>query len=133
MIGEGKYEGVEEKLEPYLKLLANHIIKERQRLGGDFVIAQAIFSRKQRNLLQEIIGSDLVFMVLNIPKESQVERLKKRHADSVPDSFMEFWFRYAKMCEPAGDDEKNSFNIEITKKMARKDVINQILKFADKV
>ena len=74
MIGEGKYEGVEEKLEPYLKLLANRIIKERQRLGGDFVIAQAIFSRKQRNLLQEIIGSDLVFMVLNIPKESQVER-----------------------------------------------------------
>ena len=63
----------------------------------------------------------------------EIERLKKRHADSVPDSFMEFWFRYAKMCEPAGDDEKNSFNIEITKKMAREDVINQILKFADKV
>ena len=133
MIGEGKCKDIEEKLDPYLELLANHIIKERQRLGGDFVVAQAIFSRKQRKMLQDIIGPDLVFMVMNMSKESQVERLKKRHSDIVPDYFMEFWLQYAKMCEPAGDDEINAFNINITAKMSKANAVQKILEIANRI
>ena len=41
--------------------------------------------------------------------------------------------KYAELCEPAGEDEKNAFNIEITKDMTREDVVQKILEFADKV
>ena len=69
---QGNFEGIEEQLEPFFKFLADHIAKERQRLGGDFAVAQAVFSRNQRNLLRQIIGPDLVFMVLNMTRQSQV-------------------------------------------------------------
>ena len=130
---QGNFDGIEEQLEPFFQFLANHIVKERQRLGGDFAVAQAVFSRKQRNMLRQIIGPDLVFMVMNMTKESQVERLKKRHAGSVPDSFLEVMIKYAELCEPAGEDEPNTFNVNITGNMSKEDVVREILDIANKI
>ena len=125
---QGNFEGIEEQLEPFLKLMASHIANERQRLGGDFAVAQAIFSHKQRSLLREIIGPDLVFIVMNMTKESQVKRLQKRHGADMDNSFMEVLFKYAEMCEPAREDEINTFNVEVDPDMDITQVTNAILK-----
>ena len=130
---QGSFEGLEENLQPFLELLVKHITQERERLGGDFAVATAVFSRTQRDKLRDLLGPNLAFMVLNMSKECQIERVQKRHGDGIPDSFTEILFKYAELCEPAGEDEKNAFNIEITKDMTKKEVINQILEFADKV
>ena len=130
---QGTFEGIEEQLEPFLRLMANHIANERQRLGGDFAVAQAIFSHKQRSLLREIIGPDLVFIVMNMSKESQLKRLQKRHGDDMDNSFMEVLFKYADMCEPAREDEINAFNVNITEDMSREDVVKRILEISNKI
>ena len=131
---KGSFEGLEENLQPFLELLVKHITQERERLGGDFAVATSVvFSRKQRDQLRELLGPKLKFMVLNMnmSKECQFERLEKKHGGRAPE-FTDILFKYAELCEPAGEDEKNAFNIEITKDMTREDVIQKILEFADK-
>ena len=131
---QGSYEGLEENLQPFQELLVKHITQERERLGGDFAVASTVFSRKQRDQLRESLGPKLTFMVLNVSKECQVERLEKKHGDNPP-KFTDILSKakYAELCELAGEDEKNAFNIEITKDMTREDVIQKVLEFADKV
>ena len=131
---QGSFEGLEENLQPFLQLLVKHITQERERLGGDFAVATTVFSRKQREQLRELLGPNLVFMVLNMSKECQVERLQKRHSDSeTQKKFQKMLFQYAELCEPAGEDEENAFNVEITEDMTREDVKQKILDLADKV
>ena len=76
----GNFENMEEIMVPYLDAAAKDIIKQRKRLGGDWSIAFAVFSRGQRKLLRKLLGKDLVFIVLNMTKECQKKRLESRHA-----------------------------------------------------
>ena len=78
----GKYDAVEETLNPLYDQMSNHVMIQRKRLGGDMAIAQAVFSRRQRDKLRKIIGPDLVFIVLNMTKECQMKRIQGRHGDS---------------------------------------------------
>ena len=82
---QGSFEGLEENLQPFLELLVKHITQERDRLGGNFTVATAVFSRTQRDKLRELLGPKLAFMVLNMSKECQIERVQKRHGDNIPD------------------------------------------------
>ena len=91
-------------------------------------IAQAVFSRRQRDKLRKIIGPDLVFIVLNMTKECQMKRIKGRHGDSpMLEEFMRVLVKYAEMCEPAGDDEENAFNVTISEDMSKDDVVKKVL------
>ena len=75
----GNFENMEEIMVPYLDAAAKDIVKQRKRLGGDWSIAFAVFSRSQRKLLRKLLGKDLVFIVLNMTKECQKKRLESRH------------------------------------------------------
>ena len=127
----GKFDNVEEALNPMYKHMANHVVMQRKRFGGSMAIAQAVFSRTQRDKLRKIIGPDLVFIVLNMTKECQRKRIKGRHGDTMPDSFLEILYKYAELCEPAGEDEENAFNLTITEDMSKSDVIQKILEIVN--
>ena len=129
----GKFDDLEEMIKPFLQMMGKNIVTERPRLGGNFAIAQAIFSRSQRDMLREIIGPDLHFMVLSMTKESQDKRLKARHGDSVPESLLDFFLRFSEKCELAGEDEPNAHNIVITEDMTKEDVVNKVLEIAAKL
>ena len=127
---QGKLDGVEGKLEPMYKIMAKDLIKQRNRLGGNWAIAQAVFSRKQRELLRNIIGPDLVFIVISMTKECNAQRIKKRgnmgeYADAL--------IKYAELCEPAGDDEENAYNIVVTEDMSIDDVMGKVLEIVQKL
>ena len=62
----GKFDRIEELLDPMYKEMGKDLVKQKNRLGGDWAIAQAVFSRSQRDLLRKIIGPDLIFIVLNL-------------------------------------------------------------------
>ena len=62
------------KYNTFLDATATDIAKQRTRLGGDWAIAFACFSRTQREMIRKIIGPDLVFIVLNISNECQKKR-----------------------------------------------------------
>ena len=49
-----------------------------ERVGGDWVVAQAVPSRKLRDLIKSKLGPDLQFVVLNLDKDHQEDRLKPR-------------------------------------------------------
>ena len=89
----------------YLYNYCTNISKQRKRLGGNWAIAQAVFSRSQRDFLRKAIGPDLVFIVLNMSTECQFNRVKKRHGDSLGDGMIDILANYAKFCEPAGAEQ----------------------------
>ena len=129
----GKFDDLEDMIKPFLKLMGDNIVTERPRLGGNFAIAQAIFSRSQRDMLREIVGPDLHFMVLSMTKETQDKRLKARHGDSVPEGLLDFFVKFSEKCELAGEDEPNAHNIVITEDMTKEDVVKKVLEIVAKL
>ena len=124
---------MEEAYGPMYECMASDISKQRKRLGGNWAIAQAVFSRNQRDFLRKAIGPDLVFIVLNMSTECQLNRVKKRHGDSLGDSMIDMLANYSKFCEPAGADEENAVNITITDEMTPNDVVQEIISIVKKV
>ena len=118
MKGEEDYD-----LGPFYSLMCENIIKERKRLGGDWVIAQAVPTRKMRDLIKTKLGSDLHFMVLNLDKDYQEERLKPRFellGEDLAKGWMEMKY------EPAEDGEENAVNLKITREHSLDDVVELI-------
>ena len=48
------------------KYLCDCINYERQRIGGDWVIAQAVPTRNLREVIRKILGQDLIFIILRL-------------------------------------------------------------------
>ena len=99
--------------------MAKDISKQSKRLGGNMAVAQAIYSRKQRDDMRKILGPDCVFIVLNMSNECQKKRVLGRHGDSMNEDFLNLMIKLARMYEPAGADEENAYNVEITEDMTR--------------
>ena len=108
--------------------MANDILKQRQRIGGDWSIAFAVFSRKQRDIIRKVLGPDVIFMVLNLTKDCTKKRLTARHgegdlADMLNNTILELY----KFYEKAGEDEENAFNIIIEEDMNADNVIDKVM------
>ena len=116
-----------EQMAPLFDLMAKDIIHQRKRLGGNMVIAQAIYSQKQRERMRKLIGPDLVFIVLGMSRECQKKRIMGRHGEDFPETFLNIMIKMAEIYEPAGAEEENAFNVEITEKDSRDDVLQKIV------
>merc|ERR1712112_151390 len=62
----------------FLKLMAEDIAKERMRVGGDWVVAFAVYDRKDRDIFRKILGSEVIFVLLDLDKDLLKERLSRR-------------------------------------------------------
>ena len=108
--------------------MAIDIFKQRKRIGGDWSIAFAVFSRKQRDIIRKILGPDVIFIVLNLTKDCTKKRLASRHGDGdVADKITNTLLEFHKLYEKAGEDEENAFNIMIEEDMNSDDVINKVM------
>ena len=125
---KGNLEEIEEKFEPILHLGANDISKQQKRIGGNWLVDFAVFSRKQRDALRKILGTDLIFIVLNLTKEYQEKRIIGRHGKAI-DTLTKMHALY----EPAGDDEENTYNVKVTEDMSPEDVVQKILEIENKL
>ena len=92
--------------------MCDNILEERNRVGGDWVVAQAVPSRKLRDLIRSKLGADLVFVVLNLDKDLQQERLR---------AGMKMVY------EPAEDDEENAVDLKVARDMQVDDVVSVIM------
>jgi gluconate kinase len=104
----------------------DHVKQQRTRLGGDWAVAWAIFSRAQRERARELLDNDVVFIVLNMTNQCQAQRLHDRHAGTGAD--MDVMDKMFRLYEPAGEDEGNAFNVTITEDMSREDVVEEVQK-----
>lgn len=107
-------------LEEFYTLLCANIIHERERVGGDWVVAQAVPTRKLRELVRSKLGPDLVFVILELETGLQEERLKPRQGS--------FDLKYFDMkFEAAQDDEVNTINLKINREMELGNVVDVIM------
>jgi len=109
--------------------LCTEIKRERARLGGDWVIALSVPTKQMRNVMKDELGSELVFVCLDMSIEEQVKRLTKRHGnDDGAQQIKKRLENVSKMCEPVGKEEDNVFNVLVTSDMNREDVAKKVLK-----
>ena len=89
-------------------------------------MAQAVPSRKLRDLIKSKLGPDLQFVVLNLDKDHQEERLKPRTVTfGEKKKFVKSLIRMK--YEAADDDEENSFELKITREIELDAVVQKIM------
>ena len=132
---QGQFDGLEEKWGPMYQEMGKDIARQRKRLGGDWAIAQAVFTRAQRDALRKIIGPDLVFIVLQMTKDCQKKRLLARHGTDDPstEEFVKVLNDIYDLYDSAEDDEENAYNIMITEDMSIDDVMEKVLEIVNKI
>ena len=108
-------------------MVAEDIVWQKRRLGGTFAVAHAVATRKSRDYLKQVMGPDLVFIVLNLTRKCASARLKGRHGESVGDGLEKIHSIYQR----AGEDEVNAFNVDVDEGMTKEDVMQKVLEITD--
>ena len=103
------------------------------------VITMRLIFRKSRDVCREALGDNVVFLVMNMTKKCQKERLKGRHGvgdsedSDIGKEIQEGLERLYDSYEPAGEDEEGAYNVNITEDMSRDDVLKQVLDVIAKI
>jgi len=122
--------------EDFYNLLCDDILRERTKLGGQWVVCQAVYTKAGRDVIRNMLGDDLAFVVLESGEDDiQVERMVKRSlgdgeiTKEVKEETRKKYAVYAGGHEPVEDDELNTFSIYVTKDMTPDDVAKAALEF----
>jgi len=106
------------------KAMSEDIRKEKERIGGDWAVAHVVLKRESRDLIREILGPQLIFVILSMPKEDRQKRIKGRHFGDENASHMMDVFE--KQCEPGQEGEPNTINVSVTGDMTREQVVEEV-------
>jgi len=109
----------------YYRHLAADIAKEKGRIGGDFAIAHVLLNAEVRAAIRELLGPDLIIIVLTMKSADRRERILTRHSGDVSADVLD---KFAKIMEDVKEDEPNTMELEVDTKMTRNDVVEEILK-----
>ena len=112
---------------------AEDIARQHQRFGGKMVIAQSVFSRQQRQLIKESLGYNVIFIILSISSELQIDRIKSRHGQVVTDEYIDSLLKFGQLCEKAGEIEENAFDITVTGNISKEDLADKIVSLVNEV
>ena len=93
-------------------------------------MAFAVSDRKSRDFLRAEVGSNLVYLVLNLTKKCQTQRIEARHPGN--QGLRNMLIQMHEQFAPADEDEADTFNVEIDEHMTPKDVMNSILRIIEK-
>ena len=108
--------------ERFYRLMAEDIKKERKRVGGDWVVAFAMSRRTDRDIFREVLGEDLLFVVLDISFDLVKERLKGRGQGE--DSMATIHWKF----EPAQEDEPQTAAFEMVRGVSKEENANAVLR-----
>ena len=120
----------EDDLEPQLRECAKDVMKQRKRLGGNWIIDHATPTRKLREMIKSTLNNDVIFIVLNVKKKLVSTRLSERHGNETYFSkkLSQYLAGLHKYYEPAGKDEENTFNVDVTQDISKEELVQKILK-----
>merc|ERR1711970_290686 len=97
----------------------------RARIGGDWVVASIVYTRKWRDFARAEFGPDLHFVTLDMGWEDQAARLGGRHGGN-QDAVNQLR-HLSQRFEPKAWDEQNTTGLRITPDMTPCDVTQAIL------
>ena len=120
-----------DKLKTGYTTLAKDINAQKKRIGGNFSIAEAVTSRSFRDHIRLTIP-DCIFITLTIAKEAQMKRIKARQGDHMSEGMLEDLSNIHKLYELPGENEPNTFNVDITDNMKPQDVMKKVLDILEK-
>ena len=127
-----------DKTLPYYRSLAKDILKHKNRLGGNFVIAQAVSKRIQRDCMKEIFGSQGIFVLLHLSKETNAKRIEGRHEGLCQDPeklkyLIETMNGLYDTYEDTQPEEKNCITVHIDPDDRPQDVMDKITIHVEKL
>ena len=113
----------------FFTLMAEDILKERQRIGGDWIVSYAVAKRVDRDFLRKILGEDLIFVVLDISLDLVIERLSGREGK---EKNREEAAKLHSVFEPAEKDEPNTIPFEMKRGVTREENAQAIFDLINK-
>ena len=123
----------------FYTLLCEDILKERAKLGGRWVVNQAVYSKVAREVIREKLGDDLTMVVLVSDDQTlQTERLAKRAlgegntTQEARKESEESMKRRTGGGDAVEDDEPNTYAVKVTKAMTPEDVVEIVLSLVRK-
>ena len=119
-----------QKVGEFYAAMAEDVDREQKRIGGDFVVAQAVPTRALRDHIRSKLGPNLIFVVLHMSREEQFERIKARHGDEK--NILEMLTKLYDVYEPATEDEPRAVSVDLTRDMTRDQVFEKILQLTNK-
>ena len=126
----GCYEDVDwNNLKPMYINIAKDVGFQKNRIGGNFVVAQAIHSQEFRNLIRSILPN-CIFINLSMTQEGSKQRIQSRHGDQAGELW-EFFSKEYELFEKPGEAEENTYNIDIDENMTPNDVLEKVLEVLD--
>ena len=93
------------------------------------MVDRCVLTKEFRELIRKKLGSDLIIIELHLDEELCKKRVLKRHGKdnewdkTVANILLEVYPQF----EFAGEDEENTFTIEVTEEMTPEVVANEIL------
>ena len=88
ILKEGTSATFEEAHQSLYDCRSRDISRQWARIGGNMVVAQAVFSRNQRDKIRNIVGNDVIFIILNMTKTLETKRREERHGNRWVNSFI---------------------------------------------
>jgi len=113
-----------EGFKQYYDAMCADILKERARIGGDWVVAGVVLNKEVRNWIRSALGPELMIINLCMTREDTRDRLVSRNKGT--NDFVDVLLVVHDICEAVEDDEKQAVNIIVTKDMTEHDVIERI-------
>jgi len=110
----------------YYRHLAADIAREKARIGGDFAIAHVLLSAEVRTAVRQVLGPDLIIIVLTMNSADRRDRILARHSGDV--SAADMLDEFEKLMEGVKEDEQNTIELQVNSKMKRDDVVTEIIK-----
>ena len=118
--------GFDEIAQPMYTAMIKDIRRQKKRLGGNFAVAHAVATRTTRNRIRQELGNDVVFIILNMTKKCQSQRMRGRHGDNL-DGMLELMEQMHKLYEPAGENEPNAYDVTIDEDDSKETVLQRVL------
>jgi len=117
--------------EDLYELLCEDILKGHAKIGGNWVVGQAVYTRAARDFIRKKLGDHLRMVILESGEDNlQKQRLAKRvlnlgsedpSQEAIEEAEKEVE-KYVGGIEPVEDDEPQTFAIKVTKAMTPEDV-----------
>ena len=113
--------------------MAKDILKEKNKIGGTWAVAQAVPTKTMRDKIRNILGDQCIFVTLNLTAETNIKRVvERRHGGDSLDparkqKIEDMLSKMNNIFEIAQPDEDNAVNVDIAPEMNRNEVAKEIL------
>ena len=92
------------------------------------LVAQAVPTRAHRDVIKDILGPDLVFVILTMTKDAQRKRIHARHGEGEEmKGLVDMMMKIGDIYEITADNEVNAVDVTITPDMTPEDVADAVI------